>query len=94
MTKVEMPLPLCAVCNKPVDKLVSWVDSNRDTLVFIAFCHGEQERCELGAFDVVAAGRHFKLQRGVAFGTKRLAPVEPPLPPDRPVPGTAGPRET
>lgn len=75
----ELPTPLCAVCGKPVDEVITWIDPNRDTQVFIARCHGDEERCELTPFDLVSAGPHLRLRPGVAFKTKQLA--NPPKPP-------------
>lgn len=65
-----MTLPECAVCNKPVDELIQLPHSPfRRSVVYIARCHGAEERVELSDADLVAAK---EITVGRAFCTPLL----------------------
>lgn len=65
-------MPVCAVCNKPVDKVESMYDPNYDGKIFRVHCHGKVEQQILGAYTMLDAkqitfGKAFdapKLERG------------------------------
>lgn len=38
-----MILPICAVCNKPVERMEHREDNFRATLIYTVYCHGEEE---------------------------------------------------
>jgi hypothetical protein len=46
------PLPICDVCKKTVDKLVSVKDDFDDCLAFRVFCHGEVETVRVDIRDL------------------------------------------
>lgn len=55
-------VPRCALCQRPVDELVSWFDVMRREWVFVAKCHGQTERVVVPEELLVAA------MRGVSLG--------------------------
>ncbi len=55
--------PICAVCNKSVDRIESMFDLNRDATFFRVYCHGEMEEQQLDALTVVSC----KITFGKAF---------------------------
>ena len=65
---------MCAVCQKPVDR----IEKSRDELtccdVYTVWCHGETDRCEFPDEARVDIGPNQKLTRGEAFtnGRKRV----------------------
>lgn len=66
--------PICAKCNKLVDRIVRREDINMDALVFEAHCHGEVDRTIITGVDEMEWGP-YDLSRGVAFrddATKRI----------------------
>ena len=44
--------PICDVCGKPVDKIVSMRDAFEEVVAFRVFCHGEQETVRLDLMDL------------------------------------------
>lgn len=40
-------VPMCAVCNKPVERMTSWYDFNRYAKLFRVYCHGDTEEAVL-----------------------------------------------
>lgn len=64
---------ICAVCKRPVERVVT-IESNCDlTVTFRVFCHGETEEATLGAFDFKLASKI----EGIAFASKKLAAQSP-----------------
>jgi hypothetical protein len=65
-------MPICAVCNKPVEKVESMYDPNYDGKLFKVYCHGKVEQQMLGSYTMMGAtqvtfGKAFdvpKLERG------------------------------
>ena len=45
-------VPLCAVCNKPVERMESLYDINKYQKVFRVFCHGQIEEVLLSDMDI------------------------------------------
>ncbi len=42
-----MNLPICKVCNKPVERMLTWTDDLRREDVFVVYCHGKEEEARL-----------------------------------------------
>ena len=40
-------VPLCAICNKPVERMESWYDINCYAKRFRVYCHGDMEEAML-----------------------------------------------
>lgn len=59
-------LPICAVCNKPVDKVISMYDPNFFGKLFRVYCHGKVEEQMLS--DMTVAD-NTEITFGTAFGT-------------------------
>jgi len=45
-------LPLCAVCNKPVERMESEYDINASQKRFRVYCHGQTEEAFLNDMDI------------------------------------------
>jgi len=65
----EWGWPTCAVCNKPADHVREWVDPNRDHILFVVRCHGENELVELSR---LALMDNESIKFDVAFQKPRL----------------------
>jgi hypothetical protein len=63
---------ICAVCNKPVEKLVWFDDFNTHVRHITAHCHGDMDSMALTADFVMEAGGGKQLTEGTAFQTKRI----------------------
>lgn len=59
-------VPMCARCNKPVDRLIEVEDETFNRLIFIAACHGDRERIIITHDELLAMGGG-SLQFGRAF---------------------------
>jgi len=67
------PVIICAVCNKPVEKLEWFDDFNSHARHITAHCHGDTDSMvltETFLMDLVGAKQ---LTEGVAFQTKKIA---------------------
>jgi hypothetical protein len=53
-----MDVPICAVCERPVSQFIFSSDINRRISIYIARCHGAEQRVELSDLDVMCAGPH------------------------------------
>jgi hypothetical protein len=63
--------PVCAICQKPVDRVHEEEDAVLDRWILTAYCHGERERVVLSFTDVSNGPISF----GVAFSdVRRLTP--------------------
>jgi len=51
-------LPVCAVCNKPVDKVESMYHPNYMGKLFRVYCHGKIEEQVLSDYDVYLTWRN------------------------------------
>jgi hypothetical protein len=77
---VEAPsleLPICAVCDRPVDELRYYDELGGvfGVRIITARCHGEEESVRLGMEEFRAmASADGKFRFGKAFATKRLNP--------------------
>lgn len=60
-------LPICAVCNKPVDKMESMYLPDYDGKLFRAHCHGKTEDYILGSYTTLDATQ-------ITFGKAFTAP--------------------
>jgi hypothetical protein len=49
---LNVPPPICDVCEKPVDKIVSMRDGFREVVSFRVFCHGEVETVQVDLMDL------------------------------------------
>ena len=63
-----LAMPVCAVCNKPVDKVESMYLPDYDGKVFRVYCHGKMEQQILGSYDVMNA-------KQITFGKAFAAPA-------------------
>ena len=64
-------VPLCAVCNKPVERMESLYDINKYQKVFRVFCHGQIEEVLLSDMDIWNAD---SIRKGQAFIDKLPQP--------------------
>jgi len=64
-------VPMCGRCGKRCDRLTEWYDEFCRRLVFVAHCHGERERVDLGVelFDAIP---DLRLDFTVAFQQQNL----------------------
>lgn len=69
-------VPVCAVCNKPVERFYFERADDADTYIYIAECHGDREVVTLGREVLVTAnfitlGKAFD-RKGLPDGQKKL----------------------
>jgi hypothetical protein len=57
-------VPLCAVCNKPVERMESEYDINMDQKRFRVYCHGQTEDAFLNGMDIWNV---YSIRMGQAF---------------------------
>ena len=57
-------VPLCAVCNKPVEQMESMYDINTYQKRFLVYCHGQMEEALLSDMDIWNAD---SIRMGQAF---------------------------
>jgi len=62
-------LPWCAVCRKWVDRLTADEDFDTGAMVFVARCHGAEERVEIDRREIVEGAR---IEAGVAFAAPQI----------------------
>jgi hypothetical protein len=90
------PLPTCAICKRPVER-ISRVDlMHRAATIFVVECHGDREEVTLTAIQMVEwFGPGSTLTMGEAFVPKALPPAPLALPGASPtMAATALPPET
>lgn len=62
-----MDMPICDICNKPVEYIEIRDDINFDTKTYTVYCHGETETATLSALVMITcdifAGRAFVKER-------------------------------
>lgn len=68
----DKPWPVCAVCNKPVDELLEWVDYDTMRHWFGVKCHGAFEKTFLNQEELMQF-RRGKVTFAMAFATKALS---------------------
>jgi hypothetical protein len=69
----DTPEIICAICDKPVEK-VSWVnDFNTNSRHITVYCHGDTDSTVLTADFLMEVGGSNRIEKGVAFQTKRIA---------------------
>lgn len=66
---IDAALPICAVCNKPVDKVESMYSIEYDGKIFKVYCHGKVEQQILGMYTMMNAK---EITFGKAFDYKKL----------------------
>jgi hypothetical protein len=66
----QIPVILCAVCNKPVDSIEIMKDVYTQSIVYSVSCHGEKDQCSIPQ-DMLEENLSV-MSRGVAFQTKKL----------------------
>lgn len=66
-------VPICDVCNKPVDRIDWWDDYNRCVRVFRVSCHGETETAELPDYMVLDS---LSITMGRAFVKEKVRGIE------------------
>lgn len=64
-------VPLCAICNKPVESMDSMYDINQYQKRFRVFCHGQMEEAFLNDMDIWNAD---SIRMGQAFVDKLPQP--------------------
>ena len=64
-------LPICAVCNKPVERMDSMYDINNCQKKFRVYCHGQMEEALLNDMDIWNAD---SIRMGQAFVDKLPQP--------------------
>lgn len=64
-------VPLCAVCNKPVERMESMYDINNYQKKFRVYCHGQMEEALLNDMDIWNAD---SIRMGQAFIDKLPQP--------------------
>ena len=67
-------VPLCGRCKRPVQQLYRDEDIFRDTIVFVAECHGEREQTVLESQFLASLPYDTKVTFGVAF-KQQVRPV-------------------
>ena len=70
MLNLPKQRPMCAVCGRPVDSMLVTEDESRGplgTIIFVAHCHGAQEKVEVGFGDLLANGRQVEVTYAPAF---------------------------
>lgn len=60
--------PICAICNREVEKMEVCIDHCNKTNVFIVYCHGDREICDIPHTLL----QDNKLEKGYAFNTKKF----------------------
>jgi hypothetical protein len=64
-------VPMCAVCNKPVERMDSMYDINSYKKTFRVYCHGQTEEAVLSDMDIWNAD---SIRMGQAFIDKLQQP--------------------
>ena len=65
----DKPIPTCAVCDAPVERLEEHYEPTTRECVYTAYCHGESEETRISDRDMMQLS---SIRTGVAFSTKRL----------------------
>lgn len=55
LNEAEPGWPICAVCNRKVDRFMAFRDSFRDAVTFVAWCHGEETELQLPLSNIEGA---------------------------------------
>lgn len=66
---MKMPLVMCAVCLKPVDRVEVFDDVRSYDKVFRVYCHGDMEEARLGVRDLMHKPG---IVSATAFGTMKI----------------------
>lgn len=69
---MNLPLPICAVCNRPVEKMVWYSLFSKPGLRFIAHCHGETDSTDVFMNDLVHVTQT-DMRPGLAFKDRAAA---------------------
>jgi hypothetical protein len=68
----EFPVVTCALCARPVDRMVWDRHDDRNAFSLTVHCHGDTDTMEIGPRDILNL-YGMKFREGTAFTTKRLA---------------------
>ena len=68
----EQLKPICAVCNKEVDRMTNHNDWMRDEVVLVVECHGQTDICSLNRSDFQEMLYACKIGKGRAFDKQML----------------------
>jgi hypothetical protein len=66
---IGVAIPICAICDKPVDKVESMYLPDYDGKLFRVYCHGQVEQQILGAYIMFDAT---EITFGKAFNAPKL----------------------
>jgi hypothetical protein len=55
-------LPICLVCNKPVERVQVYDEAHTDGNVFTIYCHGETERQVITSYQMLNTDKPFILR--------------------------------
>lgn len=70
---MKWPTVMCAMCNKPVDRMEFFDDHINDQQVLRVRCHGDWDEMRLSSLEVTyEAVEQINNSVGTAFTTKRL----------------------
>lgn len=64
--------PICAVCNKRVDKFEQLQDFRGDGLIFAAHCHGQSEHMSINRIDLLKIHHNITESRAFVEQVKQL----------------------
>lgn len=64
---IDLPWPMCAVCKKTVQQIICFENLMTDTTVYLARCHGQEEKVELSRYMMIGTK---SIEAGVAFADK------------------------
>lgn len=68
MSGIQLPIPTCAICRRPVDRMTSWRDIRTDDFIVQAHCHGEVETTRIEARLLHSFNpRGLEVKAGLAF---------------------------
>ena len=65
MNSKLLPIPMCAVCNIPVERMELENNIMKNGIFAIAYCHGKSEICEIPVQFIIKNGSDFR--PGIAF---------------------------
>ncbi len=76
-----VPNPICAVCQRPVERVTSGYDLATATMMFTLRCHGDVEQIVIPYRELVEACAVMLNTTWVAFASKPLSPHADPAEP-------------
>lgn len=76
---VEIVPPMCAVCGRPVERIIQERDILTGETILVVKCHGASETVTIATEEIIAATA---IRMGTAFGGNQLEGDEPPQLPE------------